>query len=145
MKKKIAILLPYKEIYSPNFSGAASIWVKDYNNLSKFSNLSTIYGNLEKFLKPNSKNFKNIIIKKFIFSKTNQYLNFFYKSVLKNDFSIIEIHNRPEYINFLFKKKIKAKFIFFFHNNPQKLRGSKSIKERLNILNKTDKIFFVSD
>ena len=27
---KIAIILPYKEIYSENFSGAASIWVKDY-------------------------------------------------------------------------------------------------------------------
>ena len=35
MKKKIAIILPYKEIYSENFAGAASIWVKDYINLSK--------------------------------------------------------------------------------------------------------------
>ena len=29
-KYTAAILLPYKEIYSSNFSGAASIWVKDY-------------------------------------------------------------------------------------------------------------------
>ena len=31
---KIAVILPYKEIYSENFSGAASIWVKDYFNKS---------------------------------------------------------------------------------------------------------------
>ena len=37
MKKKIAIILPYKEIYSDNFAGAASIWVRDYNFLSSLS------------------------------------------------------------------------------------------------------------
>ena len=34
--------------------------------------------------------------------------------------------------------------IFFFHNNPKEIRGSKTIKERLNILEHTDKVFFVS-
>ena len=37
MKKKIAIILPYKEIYSKTHAGAASIWIKDYNNLSKYA------------------------------------------------------------------------------------------------------------
>ena len=37
MNKKIAILLPYKEIYSENLAGAASIWVKDYIKYSKLS------------------------------------------------------------------------------------------------------------
>ena len=35
MKKKIAIILPYKEIFSQNYAGAASIWLKDYDALSK--------------------------------------------------------------------------------------------------------------
>ena len=34
MKKNIAIILPYKEIYSENYAGAASIWLKDYNDKS---------------------------------------------------------------------------------------------------------------
>ena len=91
MNKKIAIILPYKEIYSENFAGAASIWVKDYINLSKLSNQTTIYGNLEKKIKPLSKNFKNINIKNVTFSKTKQYINYFYKDYLKNNFEIIEI------------------------------------------------------
>ncbi len=144
MNKKVAIILPYKEIYSENFAGAASIWVKDYDNLSKLSNLTTIFGNLEKKIRPLTKNFKNININKTTFSKTKQYINFFYKDFLKNDYDIIEIHNRPEYLNFLIKKKIKSKLIFFFHNNPKDIRGSKTSKERLNILENTDKVFFVS-
>ena len=118
MKKKIAIILPYKEIYSENHAGAASKWVKDYSILSSLSSQTIIYGNLENKLKPFSKNFKNINISQTSFSKTKQYINFFYKDYLKKDFDIIEIHNRPEYLNFLINKKVKSNLIFFFHNNP---------------------------
>ena len=37
MKKKIAILLPYKEKYTLNDAAAASIWVKDYLKKSKLN------------------------------------------------------------------------------------------------------------
>ena len=145
MKKKISIILPYKEIYSENYAGAASIWLKDYDKLSILSNQTVIYGNLKKNYKPLTKNFKNIEISKTPFSKTKSYINYFYNDYLKYQFEIIEIHNRPEYLNFLIKKNIPAKLIFFFHNNPQDIRGSKTVKERLNILDKTDKVFFVSN
>ena len=143
-KDKIAIILPYKEIYSNNHSGAASIWVKDYFSRSILSNVTYIYGSLEKKLKPITKNFINLNISDLSFSKTKNYISKFYKDYLKKGFDIIEIHNRPEYLNFLIKNNIKSKLIFFFHNNPQDIRGSKTVKERLNILEKTDKIFFVS-
>ena len=145
MKKKISIILPYKEIYSENYAGAASIWLKDYDKLSILSNQTVIYGNLKKNYKPLTKNFKNIEISKTPFSKTKSYINYFYNEYLRYQFEIIEIHNRPEYLNFLIKKNIPAKLIFFFHNNPQDIRGSKTVKERLNILDKTDKVFFVSN
>ena len=144
MKKNIAIILPYKEIFSHNHAGAASIWVKDYNNLSKLTSYTIIYGNLEKKFKPISKNFKNIILKNNIFSKNKEYIDFIYKEYQKYYFDVIEIHNRPEYLNYLINKNIDAKLIFFFHNNPKQIRGSKTIEERLKILNKTEKIFFVS-
>ncbi len=144
MKKDIAIILPYKEVYSENHAGAASIWLKDYSSLSSLSTRTIIYGNLDVKLKPLTKNFKNIKISKTSFSKTKQYINIFYKDYLKNKFEIIEIHNRPEYLNFLINKKINSKLIFFFHNNPQDIRGSKTKKERLKILEHTDKVFFVS-
>jgi glycosyltransferase involved in cell wall biosynthesis len=145
MKKKIAIILPYKEIYSNKNAGAASIWLKDYNNLSTLSKETIIYGNLDKGIKPISSNFKNINISNTTFSKTKAYINFFYKDYLKYKYEIIEIHNRPEYLNFLINKNVKAKLLFFFHNNPKEIRGSKTVKERLKILENTDNVFFVSD
>ena len=48
MNKQIAILLPYKEQYTRDHAGAASIWVKDYIKKSKFKDITLIYGNLDK-------------------------------------------------------------------------------------------------
>ena len=141
---KIAVILPYKEIYSENFSGAASIWVKDYFNKSILSNFTFIYGSLRKGLKPITKNFTNLNVANLSISKTKSYIKKFYAEHLKKNFNIIEIHNRPEYLNFLIKNNINSKLIFFFHNNPQDIRGSKTVKERINILKNTHKIFFVS-
>ena len=145
MKKKVAIILPYKEIYSNSNAGAASIWLKDYINLSTLSKETIIYGNLDKGIKPISSNFKNINISNTTFSKTKAYINFFYKDYLKHKYEIIEIHNRPEYLNYLIDKKVNAKLLFFFHNNPKEIRGSKTIKERLKIIENTDNVFFVSN
>ena len=84
MKKSIAILLPYKEIYNKDHSGAASIWVKDYLSLSRLNKETEVYGSLDKSLKPLTKNFTNININKTIFSKTQKYINFFYEDYLEN-------------------------------------------------------------
>ena len=143
-KNNIAILLPYKENYTKNYAGAASIWVKDYLINSKLSNQTTVYGNLKKNLVPLTKNFKNLDIDKTFINKNLKYTSNFYKEYLKNNFKIIEIHNRPESLIYLIKKNINAKKIFVFHNNPQDLRNSSSIKERIFIANNTDQIFFVS-
>lgn len=64
MKKDIAILLPYKEKYNIEKAGAASIWVKDYLNLSKLNSRTIVYGNLDNKFKPLTNNFKNIDLKK---------------------------------------------------------------------------------
>ena len=45
---KIAILLPFKEDYSPKYSGAVSIHVSNTLKFSKFKNSITVYGNTNK-------------------------------------------------------------------------------------------------
>ena len=144
MKNNIAILLPYKENYNIDKAGAASIWVKDYLKLSKLDNNTTVYGNLDKGLKPLTKNFKNIDINNTILSKNIFYTKQLYNEYLKNRFSIIEIHNRPESLVYMIKNNVRSKLIFVFHNNPQEMRGSVSIKERIFLAENTDYIYFVS-
>ena len=60
MKRKIAILLPYKERYTVNEAAAASIWVKDYLKNSKLANQTLVFGNIEKSDVPITNNFVNL-------------------------------------------------------------------------------------
>ncbi len=140
---KIAILLPYKEDYSPKFSGAVSIHVSSLFNYSKFKKNLTIWGNTKskKYL---SKNYRNISINQSILSSNNKkYLSKFIFLQKNNEPDIIEIHNRPNYV-YEIKDKLKSKVILYFHNSPLDIAGSKSVKERIELINKCEYIFFNS-
>ena len=145
IKKEIAILLPYKENYTIKHAGAVSIWIKDYLSLSKLKNKTIIYGNLKKDLKPLTTNFSNIDLKGRFISKNLRYTEILYNDYIKKKYLIIEIHNRPESLLFLIKKKINAKLTFIFHNNPKEMRGSTTIKERIFIAENCDYVYFVSN
>ena len=145
MNKNIAILLPYKEQYTDTKAGAASIWVKDYLLESKLSNQTIVYGNLDKTFRPFTKNFKSLNLKGKFIKKNITYTSLLYDEYLKYKFKIIEVHNRPESLLYLIDKKITSKLIFIFHNNPQDLRGSSTVKERMFIAENTDQIYFVSN
>jgi len=142
---KTAILLPYKENYTKKLAGAASLWVSDYNKYSKLSKCIVIYGNLNNNLKPLSKNFKNIEIKTRLLSKTREYTNKFLKLIIKKQPDFIEVHNRPESAHIVLKAEITSELILVFHNNPLELSGSKSISDRIFLLDNCFKIFFVSN
>ena len=144
MIKDIAILLPYKETYTNESAGAASIWLKDYIKRSTLSKKTIIYGNIEKSEKPLTKHFKNISLTNSFFSKTKTYMDSFYEDYKKFNYKIIEIHNRPEYFRYLVNKKVRSKILFFFHNNPLDIKGSKNKNDRLAMLENAHKVFFVS-
>ena len=78
MKKNIAILLPYKEKYTADEAAAASIWVKDYLNLSKLKKQTLVFGDLAKNKKPITNNFINLDISKVNFRKNYSYTRKFY-------------------------------------------------------------------
>ena len=143
---KIATILPYKENYSPDKASAASLWVAEFYKKSKFKNNNFIYGytKSKNFL---SKNYININLKtinsKFK-SSTNEYSRKLIKEINTKAYDIVEIHNRP-LILFNLVGALDKRFIFYFHNDPLSMKGSKKISERLFILKNCDKIIFVSD
>ena len=138
-KKEIAILLPNKEDYSLNKAAAASIWVKDYNK-GTIAKKPLIFGISSST--PLSKNFINLKKKNFLNNSYFYLLNFINK--LSKHIKVIVIHNRPHFFFILKKKFPKTKFILVFHNDPNTLRGSRSIKEKIYILKNCDKMIFVS-
>ena len=140
---KIAILLPYKENYSELNAGAVSIFVNDTIKLSKYKKDIKVYGSTDS--KKVLKQYINIKFKKkFYKSSSNEYLRCFLNKIKDIKIDILEIHNRPHYFNFI-KPDSNYKKILFFHNDPLNMHGSASTKERLNLLEITDKIIFNSN
>ena len=140
---KISVLLPYKENFSEIYAGAVSIFVRDTIKNSKFFNSSYIFGSMS-YNKPFLKNYINIDLTKSILqSNSRNYVNKFLEKEKKINSDIIEIHNRPNYIQYL-KDVENKKIVLYFHNDPLSMNGSKSIKDRLFLLNNIDRILFNS-
>ena len=142
---RISILLPYKENFSPTYPGAVSIFLNSVIKLSKYKKKITVYGST--FYKEKYKiKYKNIDISKKILgigSQTTKYIKKFSEMENRNPSSIIEVHNRPLYIQLLSKNK--AKKVLYFHNDPLSMNGSKSSDERLVLLNQCSSIVFNSE
>ena len=139
----IAVLLPYKENYSKKLAGAVSIFVNDTNKYSKYKKKINVYGYTEE--DNHLKNYINLNLKKKLFTSTSsQYVKNFLKTVKKKKIDILEVHNRPHYIEYLQELK-KTKKILYFHNDPLNMQGSTTVKERLKLIDNTDKIIFNSN
>jgi len=143
LKKKIIIILPYKDKYNKDEAGSVSLWVKEFNVKKNFSNETLILGSSNS-KKPLSKNFLSVFPKiSFLRNSWNYLRNI--KKYINSKTNIIEIHNRPNFLMNLNKKFGDKNFIIIFHNDPLKLKGSKKIGERLKILKLCKKVIFVSN
>ena len=123
-----AIILPNKEKFTKKNSGAASIFVKDSLEAEDYKSY-IIYGNS----KVDEKKYKKIFVsanQKNKFLSNYLYIKKFISKFKQKNITLFEIHNRPEYVINLKKNFPTAKFIIFYHNNPTKLRGSKTLGQR---------------
>ena len=141
----ISVLLPYKENFSSEYAGAVSIFIKDTILKSKYKNKTTVYGHT-KFKNDFLKKYVNLTLenKSFFQSSNNLYVKKFIENKKVYNCDIIEIHNRPNYLKKILILK-KPKKILFFHNDPLTMNGSKSIKDRLYLIENLDKIIFNSE
>ena len=143
---KINILLPFKEKFDRNRASSVSITVKNNLNYSKYLNNIEIFG--QQTNKPFfEKNFRGIKYSFFSFKSKNHYLaDQMLKVMTKNNDKnqIIEIHNRPYLLDFIYKKTNRFPISLFFHNDPKTMKGSKSVLEREKILERCAAVFCVS-
>ena len=140
---KISILLPYKENFSSKYAGAVSLFTKDTTAKSRYKDSITIFG-FTKYKSKLLKNYINLNIKKSLLQSNSKiYVQEFLKYENKSPSDLIEVHNRPNYINFL-SKKTGSKLILYFHNDPLTMNGSKNTSERIELLNTTSKLIFNS-
>ena len=142
---KISILLPYKENFSPIYPGAVSFFLNSVKKKSKYKKFITVYGNTKLKKKYNIK-YKNITIPRKIFglgSQSSAYVNNFIKIENKKKSDIIEVHNRPTYLKLLID--CRADKVLYFHNDPLSMNGSKSINDRIFLIDTCSRIIFNSE
>ncbi len=140
----ISILLPYKENFSPEYPGAVSLFVYETTRISRFKKDITVYGNTS-FKKKFNLKYKNIELNKRPFSsQTKNYVKKFIDLEKINNSTIIEIHNRPSYIQILSREFNKKIYTLYFHNDPLSMDGSQTILERKNLLKTCYRIIFNS-
>ncbi len=142
---KIAILLPYKENFSSEYPGAVSLFVNDTSRISKYKKNIIVFGNTS-YKKKFKIKYENIKLSKNpLSSQTKIYVNNFIKLQNRFNLSIVEVHNRPSYINQL-KNKLPGKILsLYFHNDPLSMDGSKTIEDRKKLLKNCYKIIFNSN
>ena len=141
---KISILLPYKENYSPTYPGAVSLFVHSTTKISNYKKDITIYGFTDlknrfpdKYININLNN--SVLFK----SQSKEYVNKFVDLHKNNKVEIIEIHNRPNYVNLI--HKLNSKIVLYFHNDPISMIGSKSPLEKKQLMTICSKIIFNSE
>jgi len=142
---KISILLPLKENFSPKYPGAVSLFINDTLRISKYKNNTVVYGNTN-FKEKFKLKYKNIKINKSIFKSQNRsYAEEFINLEKKRKSDLIEIHNRPIYLNYLLKSLEKRNYIIYFHNDPLTMNGSRTLSDRIFLLKNSFKIIFNSN
>jgi len=125
---KIAVVLSESEYFSPTHGGACSIWVsevyyylKDMYQVTiyvsphknEFDSFDIVYIHNYKYLKM----FKKILPKK-IFRKLKSLYNLSAaKHIGTNNYDVVHIHNRPEYVYNMRKYNPNIKIILHMHND----------------------------
>ena len=143
---KINILLPHKEKFDVNLASSVSITIKNNFFYSNFKNNIKIFGQPVLFpIYP--QNFVGIKGSYNPFKSKNIHLAkemVNYINSERDPNQIIEVHNRPYLFKYLNKKLPDCPTCIFFHNDPNSMKGSKTIEERLFIKEHAKYIFCVS-
>ena len=144
MINKFAIILPLKENFSNKNFGAVSVWVNQYLLYTKNKETIVYCRKLPLYQNYLSDNKVPIKVNNQFYTNLN-YIKKINTHLIKNKVSCVEIHNRPEYARFLILNNKDIKINFIFHNDPNSIRYSKTIKEKLFLLENCHKIIFVSN
>ncbi len=141
----INILLPYKEKFDKNLPSSVSSTIFNNFTKSRFKDNIKIYG--RKVSNPLLKSSFIGIKPLFWFGSKNMLLaKHMCKLISKNGClnNIVEMHNRPYLFKYVNKKLPNVPICIFFHNDPQDMKGSKTIKERYFLLQNAKIIYCVS-
>jgi len=144
MKKnfKYGIILPLKEVFLKKNSGAVSIFVNEYLKKSKLKN-ETIIFTLKHSGSYLEKNTYDIKLSSKIFTNYN-YIKSITRTKYFSNLQHIEIHNRPNYAEYVIKNFPQKKVSLVLHNNFYLNDTDENNNRKLFLLQNCSSLIFVS-
>jgi glycosyltransferase involved in cell wall biosynthesis len=141
-KYNYGIILPFKESFLKDNSGAVGIYVNEFLKKSKYTDKTVVF-----VRKANGKYLNNNIFKvesnSKIFTNIN-YLKEINESKIFKSLDYIEVHNRPSYAEYLLKKNPSIKLSLFLHNEFYTKKNLINNTKKKFLLNNCENIIFVS-
>ncbi len=143
-ERHIAILLSHREIYQAEGAGAVTSCVRDMAACSRYRERIVVMGD------PVSAPFAEtrfLPVAKaawFYGRRTARYAQGAANAIKDLNPALVEIHNRPSYIERIKKAAPYTPLVLYLHNDPQSMRGFKTPAERMRVLQQVAAVVCVS-
>lgn len=141
----IAIILPRREVYQKAGAGAVSLCIHDVAANSRYRDNTLVFGEpVDIPLQP--PRFVPVTPSPWVFMRrAKRYLGGVIKALREHQAALIEVHNRPIYVDALKKAFPHTPLLLYLHNDPRTMRGLKESGQRRRILERVAAVVCVSD
>jgi glycosyltransferase involved in cell wall biosynthesis len=144
---EIATILPPSEHFTHAAAGAIALFVHETSITSAYQEHITVYGNDEgKQRQLSGVKYKGVTPSmRLLFGRNGGYARALVELLRQRPVGLIEVHNRVQIFYKLAKAFPNVPISFYFHNDPQTIKGTETPKERWALLERADAIYCCSD
>lgn len=143
-ERPIAILLSHREIYQAEGAGAVTSCVRDMASCSRFRERIVVLGDPVPTPFTETRFLPVAKAAWFYGRRTARYAQGAANAIKELNPALVEIHNRPSYIERLKKAVPYTPLVLYLHNDPHSMRGFKTPLERIRVLQQVAAVVCVS-
>lgn len=144
-ERPIAILLSHREMYQDEGAGAVTSCVRDMAVCGRYRERIVVLGDPVPAPFTETKFLPVAKASWFYGRRTVRYAQGAANAIRNLNPALVEVHNRPSYIERLKKAVPHTPLLLYLHNDPQTMRGFKTPAERMRVLQQVAAVVCVSD
>ena len=141
---KIGVILPSRETFTLQKSGALSLCSRDFANYSRFRDSITIVGAGECEY-PDVRYRRLVDWRRWLTRGRDAYASAVVRVAKEEDFKVLEIQNRPYTVGRVRKRLPGAQLALHLQNDPQEMTGSRTAAERRELLRNLGAVYCCSE
>ena len=143
-ERHIAILLSHREVYQAEGAGAVTSCVRDMAACSRYRERIVVLGDPVSVPFAETRFLPVAKAAWFYGRRTARYAQGAANALSALQPALVEVHNRPSYIERLKKTLPDIPLVLYLHNDPQSMRGFKTPAERMRVLQQVAEVVCVS-